>query len=77
MGRLLALFGRPTFLKNFHAVATLIWLVLVVPSLLLWRASITWIVFMSVWANVAGHFSSWQAARVEGVQEQQIEDADG
>jgi hypothetical protein len=29
---------------------------------------------MSVWANFVGHFSSWQAARVEVKQDEQIDD---
>jgi len=39
--------------------------VLIVPSVLWWRSSLPWIVLMSVWANLAGHWSSWQASRVE------------
>ena len=29
---------------------------------------------MSVWANFVGHFSSWQAARVEVKQDEQIDE---
>jgi hypothetical protein len=53
------------YLCRFHAAATLVWLALVVPSLLWWRDSILWVVLMSAWANVASHFSAWQAARAE------------
>jgi hypothetical protein len=66
------LFGRPEFLRSFHGILTGVWLLLIFPSLILWRNSITWVVFMSVWANVAGHFSSWQAARVEVNQETEL-----
>lgn len=52
-------------LRHFHAVSTVIWLVLLVPSVLWWRNSVPWLVGLSVWANVAGHFSAWQAARAE------------
>lgn len=52
-------------LRRFHGYATVVWLGLVVPSVTVWRESIGWVVFMSVWANVAGHWSSWQAARAE------------
>lgn len=38
------------------------WMALVIPSLFWWRESVPWIVFMSVWANVVGHWSSYQAA---------------
>jgi hypothetical protein len=36
-----------------------------IPSLIWWRESVPWLVIMSVWANVAGHWSSWQASRAE------------
>jgi hypothetical protein len=38
------------------------------PSLIWWKASIPWLVAMSVWANVAGHFASWMGARSEAAQ---------
>lgn len=40
---------------RFQMAATITWTVLVLPSLLWWRHSIAWVVFMSVWANVAAH----------------------
>lgn len=55
----------PKFWKRLHLVLTFVWILLIIPSLVLWSDSIMWVVFMSVWANVAGHFSSWQAARAE------------
>ena len=36
-----------------------------IPSLLWWKESILWVVLMSVWANISGHFSAWQATRAE------------
>jgi hypothetical protein len=53
------------WLRRFHATMTVVWLLLVVPTLLWWRESIPWLAVMSVWANVAGHFGSWQGARAE------------
>lgn len=53
------------YLRRFHAVVTLVWLTLVPPSIIWWKESITWVVMMSVWANVAAHFSAWQATRAE------------
>lgn len=55
----------PRVTGRFHACATFAWLVLVVPTLLLWRDSVLWVALMSVWANVAGHWSAWQATRAE------------
>ena len=57
--------NSPTFLTRFHGYATLVWVLLMIPSLLLWKESLLWVIIMSVWANVAGHWSSWQAARSE------------
>jgi hypothetical protein len=44
---------------------TVVWILLGIPSVLWWRDSIPWLVGMSVWANVAGHFSGWQGSRAE------------
>jgi hypothetical protein len=42
-----------------------LWAALVVPTLLFWTNSVPFLVFVSLYANFVGHFSSWQAARVE------------
>lgn len=52
-------------LRRLNAAATLIWLALVIPTVWWWRDSVPWVAAMSVWANVASHFASWQAARAE------------
>jgi hypothetical protein len=44
---------------------TLIWIVLIPPSILYWRDSIPYLVGLSVWANVAGSAAGWMAARGE------------
>ena len=76
MGRFSALFGRPTFLRGFHGWMTLAWgLLIPITVFTTLKASIIWIALMSVWANFVGHFSSWQAARVEVKQDDQIEEA--
>jgi hypothetical protein len=38
-----------------------------------WLSSVVYVSALSLWALVAGHWSSWQAARVEVAQERQIE----
>lgn len=55
----------PKFWRRFHAAMTIIWFLLILPSLTIWRDSVPWVVFMSVWANVGTHFGAWQAARAE------------
>ena len=36
-----------------------------------WISSVTYVAALSIWALVAGHWSSWQAARVEVEQRRQ------
>lgn len=72
-----ALFGRPRFLKGFHGWMTLVWFVLIPISVLTeLKNSVPWVVAMSVWANFVGHFSSWQATRVEVKQDEQLDEVD-
>lgn len=53
-------------LKHFHAVLTLLWLAAIPLALITgWIESLVFISAISIYANVAGHFSSWQAARAE------------
>lgn len=49
----------------FHKWATVVWALLVIPTVTLWRDSIVWIAFMSLYANVVGHWGAYQAARLE------------
>lgn len=70
-----ALFGRPRFLRAFHGWATVIWAILIPVSVMTdLKNSVPWVVAMSVWANFVGHFSSWQATRVEVKQDEQIDE---
>jgi len=41
-----------------------------VPGVVYWKNSIPFLVFVSIYANVAGHWSSWQATKVEVKQEE-------
>jgi hypothetical protein len=69
------LFGRPAFLKGFHGWATFVWGALIPVTIFTdLKTSIFWIALMSVWANFVGHFSSWQAARVEVAQDEALSD---
>lgn len=71
--RIFELFGRPAFLKAFHGWATLVWGALIPITVATGlKGSIIWIALMSVWANFVGHFSSWQATRVEVKQDDEL-----
>lgn len=90
MLRVLSLFGRPSFVAKFHAVAAVVWLSIglfgLVQYVLYLRtrpdpeafspiaASIPVLFFISVYANVVGHWSSYQAAKVEVKQDQQMDE---
>lgn len=56
---------KPIVWRRFHLVMTFVWIGLLVPSLLFWKNSITWVVLMSVYACFTGHFAAWQGARSE------------
>jgi hypothetical protein len=54
-----------TRLRHIHAALTVTWLIIAIPAVLWWRNSVPFLVFVSVYANVASHWSAWQAARAE------------
>ena len=56
---------KPKNLVKFHFSMMIVWACLLVPTILLWKESILWIAFMSLYANFVGHFSAWDAARSE------------
>ena len=41
------------------------WALMLVPTLIWWKASILWVASMSLYANFVGHYSAYQAARAE------------
>lgn len=51
--------------RRLHAALTGLWLLLAIPTVLWWRDSVAWVALMSLYANVAGHWAAWQAARAE------------
>lgn len=51
--------------KRLHLMMMAVWLLLLIPSITLWRNSLVWVVLMSWYANFVGHWSSYQAARAE------------
>ncbi len=55
----------PEVLRTVHGVATVFWFIMAFPSMIFWSNSIPYLVGISVYAVVTGHWSSWQASRVE------------
>jgi type VI protein secretion system component VasK len=65
----------PTLLRKFNGWMTVLWFLAAPPIVIFLAESVPFIVFISVYAVVTGHLSSWQAARVEE-QEKKREDAE-
>ena len=59
----------PAFMRRFNGWATVIWFALAIPICIFLKDSVPVLVFISVYANVVGHLSSWQASRVEELQQ--------
>lgn len=60
----------PSFMAKVHLWLMLLWILLIIPSALLWKDSVPYLVSISVYAVIMGHVSSWQAARVEQRQDE-------
>lgn len=54
-----------TRLARIHLALTVVWILLIIPTLLWWHDSILWVASISVYANVAAHASGYQGARAE------------
>jgi hypothetical protein len=51
--------------RKIHLTLTFVWSAMLIPTLIWWKESILWVAFMSLYANVVGHWSAYQAARAE------------
>ena len=66
--------GDPVFMRRVNGWLTIFWVVMIPVSIAThWISSVTYVAALSLWALVSGHWSAWQAARVEVSQQQQIE----
>ena len=69
--------GDPVFMRRVNGWLTLFWIAMIPVALELgWLRSVTFVSALSIWALVAGHWSTWQAARVEVTQQQEAEQRD-
>ena len=63
----------PVFMRRVNGWMTVFWIVMIFPSFVLgWENSVMYVSFLSLWALVSGHWSTWQAARTE-VRQQEAE----
>jgi hypothetical protein len=64
--------GDPVFMRRVNGWLTVFWLAMIPVSLATgWVTSVTYVSALSLWALVSGHWSAWQAARVEVNQERE------
>ena len=66
----------PVKFRKINGWLTVIWFVAAFPICIFLSKSIPFLVFISVYAIVTGHLSTWQASRVEVRQEQEAEKKD-
>lgn len=59
----------PSFMRKFNFWAMVFFVLLIPASVTLLKSSVPFLVAISMWANIAGHLSAWQASRVEERQE--------
>ena len=65
--------GDPVFMRRVNGWLAIFWIVMIPVSIYTgWVKSVVYVSALSLWALVSGHWSAWQAARVEV---QQVEDA--
>jgi hypothetical protein len=58
--------GDPVFMRRVNGWLTIFWIVMIPLSYSMhWLNSVTYVSALSLWALVSGHWSAWQAARVE------------
>lgn len=67
----------PVVMKRLNGWATVVWFVAAFPICMFLSESVPFLVFISVYAVVTGHLSTWAAARVEVRQEEIKDEQDG
>lgn len=66
--------GDPVFMRRVNGWLTIFWIVMIPVSIVThWINSVTYVAALSLWALVSGHWSAWQAARVEVKQQEEEE----
>lgn len=66
--------GDPVFMRRVNGWLTMFWLAMIPVSYELgWLKSVVYVSALSLWALVSGHWSAWQAARVEVAQAREQE----
>ena len=61
----------PRLMRTLNGWLAVVWFAAAIPICVYLANSVPFLVFISVYAVVTGHWSAWQAARVEVRQEQE------
>jgi hypothetical protein len=66
--------GNPRLMQRVNGWLAVLFVALIVPSFAFgWVDSTRFVSALSLWALVSGHWSAWQAARVEVKQDEQAD----
>jgi hypothetical protein len=69
--------GNPAVMRRVNGWLTIVWIAMIPISLEMgWLNSVAYVSALSLWALVSGHWSAWQAARVECEQQREAEEAE-
>lgn len=69
--------GDPVFMRRVNGWLAVLWILMIPISLMMgWLDSVMYVSALSLWALVSGHWSAWQAARVEVAQMEDAEKRD-
>jgi hypothetical protein len=69
--------GDPVFMRRVNGWLTIFWVAMIPVSIATgWINSVTYVAALSLWALVSGHWSAWQAARVEVNQDKETKARD-
>lgn len=67
--------GDPKFMRAVNGWLTIFWVIMIPVSIVTgWVSSVQYVSALSLWALVSGHWSAWQAARVEVAQQAEAAD---
>ena len=68
--------GNPVFMRRVNGWLTIFWIAMIPVSIVTgWISEVVYVSVLSLWALVSGHWSAWQAARVEVAQQLEIQRA--
>ncbi len=68
--------GDPVFMRRVNGWLAVFWIVMIPVSMWQgWLNSVVYVSALSLWALVSGHWSAWQAARVEVRQHEEAQEA--